>query len=227
MKLALLLSFAAAAFAQEISGMGAGILQQAAAARMAAAQHDQAAALDHIQLARTLADKILLAHPSPATVEIDRQAGAASLLNVTTAMQQLDIAQEAVQHQEWSAAATALNAIPAAVLQTKVDTNEPLLRAQANLELARARLLNSQYEDARLPLRNAAAALADFQKLFPGPHAEDAEFMRQQMIECASNLPKDTATAVDRINLMWLAPILKWEKEGGVKHNGVTTAKER
>jgi len=242
--------FAAGAWAQEISGMAVGILGQAAAAQRAVAQHDQAAALDHIRLGKALAAEILQSAGSQGPrvlvevrrdtettttyadvkrhkgemsadrlkkntniAEVDQQV-TASMLDVTGASQQLDAAQDAIQRGEWGRADAALGAIPNSVTQSRVTGDMPLLRAKSNLELARTRILNGKYKDARAPLRAAAQALADFQRQFPGPHAEDADRMRQQMLEYADRIDDHRSDILDRINATWLDPIAKWQQEG-------------
>jgi len=146
--------------------------------------------------------------------EVDRQV-TASMLDVTSAAQRLDSAQDAVQRGDWPSAETALRAIPESVMKTKLDGNMPLLRAQENLELARARMLNDRAKDARGPLRAAAQALADFEQIAPGPHAEDAEYMRQQMLQIADKIDSDRDGALDHINVTWLPVLQKWQAEGG------------
>lgn len=254
--LACLAIFAAGAWAQEISGMAVGILDQAAAAQQAVAQHDQAAALDHIRMAKALSAEIIQSAGSPSSqllvevrrdtettttyadvkhhkgemsadrlkkntnvAEVDQQV-TASMLDVTGASQHLDAAQDAIQRGEWGRADAALGAIPNSVTQSKVTGDMPLLRAKSNLELARTRALNGKYKDARAPLRAAAQALADFDRRFPGPHAEDADRMRRQMLEYADRIDDHRGDILDHINVMWLDPIAKWQQEGGTRQAG-------
>lgn len=148
--------------------------------------------------------------------EVDQQV-TASMLDVTSAAQRLDSAQDAVERTDWSAADTSLRAIPESVMQAKLDGNMPLMRAQENLELARARILNDRSKDARGPLRAAAQALADFERTAPGPHAEDAEYMRQKMLQIADKIDGDRDGLLDNINVTWLPVIQKWQAEGGAK----------
>jgi len=149
--------------------------------------------------------------------QVDQQV-TASMLDVTSAAQRLNNAQDAVQRGDWPGAETALRAIPESVVQTKLDANMPLLRAQENLELARARVLNNRAKDARGPLRAAAQALADFEHISPGPHAEDAQYMREQMLQFADKLDGGDNGILDQINVAWLPSIQKWQVEGGAKH---------
>lgn len=148
--------------------------------------------------------------------EVNQQAPA-SMLDVSSAAQRLDAAQNAMRRGDWTAADLDLRAIPESVIQTKLDGGVPLLRAQQNLELARARILEGRPQDAPGPLRAAAQALADFEQLFPGLHAQDAAYMRQQMLAYADKVSREQGDVLDRIELMWLAPIQKWEREGGAK----------
>lgn len=258
MKGTLAIFFAAAglACAQELGGMAVGILDQANAALAAVAQHDQAAALDHIRQGKALAHEILQVTASdqpPILVETSRnvqttttyvdvkkpkhgdnvmtanrlkknttiagtqQEVTASLLDVTSASSRLDSAEAAVQSGDWAAANDALREIPESVEHTRTDGDVPLLRAQQNLELARARIVENKYKDAAGPLRAAAQALSEYEQSFPGPHGQNAEYMRQQMLQFADSLPDHYNDAMEHINVMWLPPIQKWEHEGGAK----------
>jgi ABC-type amino acid transport substrate-binding protein len=133
-------------------------------------------------------------------------------LNVTTAAARLPAAEAAVERGDWPAADVALAEIQTGVVQTTANDEMPLMRARENLELARARILENKYADAVVPLRAAAQALADFQKMYPGPRAEQAEFMRQQIAQYAGMVRHDHSDAADRIK-SWLDPINQWYQE--------------
>lgn len=104
-------------------------------------------------------------------------------------------------------AAGALGAQPA----ERVD-GTPLWRARLALEMARARVVENRYTDASASLRDAATALADFARDFPGPHAETAAFIRQKMEAYAPNLAGNPTDALDRIDL-WRQPVERWYGE--------------
>jgi len=146
--------------------------------------------------------------------EVEQQ-GTASMLDVSSAGRHLDNALSAVQNGNWDLASSELAAIPQSVIQTRIDGDVPLLRAQQNLELARARILEGHPHDAAGPLRAAAQALTDFSRLFPGPHTVDAGYMQQQMLASAENVA--SGDTVDRINVLWLPEVIRWQKEGGAK----------
>ncbi len=133
-------------------------------------------------------------------------------LDVTTAADRLQAARAALDRADWTAADTALAAIPNAVLRTVVVGNMPLMSARENLTLARNRVLDGQYKDAAAPLRAAAQALADFEKIAPGPRAQDAEYARQKIETCASNIEKDHSDTAGQIE-DWLEQVTAWEQE--------------
>ena len=137
----------------------------------------------------------------------------ASMLDVTSAQQHLANAQNDIQLGNWMAAQTELGAIPQSVIETKVDGDVPLLRAQQNLELARSRILDGKAKAAAGPLRAAADALGEFDQLFPGPHVQASQYMQQEIRLSAENVARNDT--LNRINVMWLPSIRKWEKEGG------------
>lgn len=156
---------------------------------------------------------------------VDRQT-TAYLLNVNSASQHLDAAQSALDRNDLDSASVALRAVPYDVVQTDLPSDEPLMRAQANLELARSRVLDGDSKAARVPLQAAAQALADYQRLYPGPNGEDAEYMRQEMLAYVPKLGQSETDTVDRINIMWLDKIQKWEKRGGLMHHLDTNVKK-
>ena len=85
----------------------------------------------------------------------------------------------------------------------------PLLKVRQNLQLAKARVLEDKYKEAAAPLRAAAEGLAQYQLLFPGPRAETAEAMRQEMETYARNIARDHVRAADKID-DWLQPVQQW-----------------
>jgi len=85
----------------------------------------------------------------------------------------------------------------------------PLLRAKLALEMARARVLEDRYADASAALRDASRSLIDYIKDSPGPHAETADFIRQEIDVLAPRLPRNHEDTIDRIDL-WRRPIDQW-----------------
>jgi hypothetical protein len=85
----------------------------------------------------------------------------------------------------------------------------PLWRAKLALEMARARVLENRYADASASLRDASKALADYEKASPGPHAETARFIRGELDSYASQIVRNHADALDRIDL-WRQPVDQW-----------------
>jgi hypothetical protein len=133
-------------------------------------------------------------------------------LDVNSAAARLQAAQTALEHQDWVTASSELDAIPAGLIRTNVEGNMPLLGAQQNLRLARMRVLEQKFKDARAPLRAAAQDLADYEKLSPGPRAQDAEYLRGQIEAYSRTIAHDHAAAANQIDA-WLAPIEKWNGE--------------
>jgi len=135
-----------------------------------------------------------------------------AMLDVTSSAERLRSAQAAVQQQDWTTADTALTAIPNSIIRKHVEGDMPLMKVRENLNLARARVLEGKYNDAKAPLRAAAQALADYEKLSPGPHSERAASMRQAMEEFANHVPHNQDEATTKIDL-WLDPVNSWYNE--------------
>jgi hypothetical protein len=98
------------------------------------------------------------------------------------------------------------------VVTETVNQDMPLLRAKENLTLARERVLAGKYKAARMPLKSAAEALANYQKLSPGPHANEAGDLRLQMDAYADRVGRDHSDALDRIR-DWSGKVDAWQKE--------------
>jgi hypothetical protein len=135
-----------------------------------------------------------------------------SKLDVTSAAMRLQAAQNAIGREDWVTADSQLAAIPASVIRTNVEGNLPLLEARQNLRLARMRVQEEKFKDARLPLLAAARDLADYEKLSPGPRAQEAESLRQQIDAYSRTVRHDHTNAVNQIDA-WLSPIDKWNGE--------------
>jgi len=88
----------------------------------------------------------------------------------------------------------------------------PLWRAKLALETARARVLENRYDAASGALRDTAHALADYEKLSPGPHAETARFIRQEIESYGPQIARRHEDALDRIDL-WRGPIDEWYRD--------------
>jgi len=100
-------------------------------------------------------------------------------------------------------------AMGGAVAQTQKVDGTPLWRAKLALEMARARVLEDRFADASASLRDASKALADYEKDSPGPHAETARFIRQEIEAYAPRIVRNHEDALDRIDL-WRQPIDQW-----------------
>ena len=133
-------------------------------------------------------------------------------LDVNRAAAHLDSAQDAVMRDDWMAADSELAAIPNGVIRSTVQGNMPLLEARQNLRLARMRVMEDKYKDAKAPLEAAALNLRDFEELSPGPHAQDAEYLRQKIEAYARIVSHRPADALNQIDA-WLDPIDHWYQE--------------
>ena len=85
----------------------------------------------------------------------------------------------------------------------------PLLRAKLSLEMARSRALEDRYAEVSSALRDASKALRDYENLSPGPHAETAAYIRQEIDSFARRASRDREDTVDRIQ-MWLGVVNQW-----------------
>jgi hypothetical protein len=130
-------------------------------------------------------------------------------LDVASAADRLETARIALERQDWGAADNALSAISKSLIRTRTDEDMPLLKVRQNLQLAKARVLEEKYKDAAAPLRAAAEGLAQFEQMFPGPRADTAETMRQDIETYARNIAREHARAADQID-GWLQPVEQW-----------------
>jgi hypothetical protein len=137
-------------------------------------------------------------------------------LNLDSADNNLQAAQAALANGDWAAAKGALNAVQESVVRKHTEGDLPLLKASDNLELARSRILNSQYQQATAPLRAAAQALSDYERLSPGPQVNDVAYMRERIEELAKAPGRQHGEMVAFID-DWLNTIRHWEKKGGVE----------
>ena len=80
---------------------------------------------------------------------------------------------------------------------------------EAALETARSRALEDRYTEVSSALRDASKALRDYENLSPGPHAETAAFIRQEIDSFARRASRDRDDTVDRIE-MWLGVVNQW-----------------
>ena len=143
--------------------------------------------------------------------------GTVAQLDVTGTAERLGAARAALERQDWNAADQLLLQIQEGVIRTRVDGNVPLLQAQLNLELARARILEDKPRDAVAPMRAAAVALADFGKSAPGPDAQDADSIRQKILDQTERVAHDPSETVDWIN-SWLATVERLERKTTPHH---------
>ena len=135
-------------------------------------------------------------------------------LDVNSADGHLDAAQQAVEGQDWVAADSELGAISASIIRTSVEGTMPLLEARQNLELARMRVLEGKFKDARVPLEVAAQDLAKYEQRVSAGRLQDVASVREQIQNYASNIAhnhENAATSIDS----WLDSVNKWNNEAG------------
>jgi len=160
----------------------------------------------HPKASDTSADRLMKHNTNVSAAEQDTTT---AKLNVDTAAERLEKADALISVGDWEGADTALSAVLAAVERERASTDMPLLRARQNLMLARSRVMEQKYSDAKLPLREAADALSEFEALFPGPRAETAKTMRADIIAYARDIGHHHDDALDKINA-WLDPVNQW-----------------
>lgn len=129
-------------------------------------------------------------------------------LDLTTAQDNLDAAYTAIQHEDWVAADTDLAAVSNLVHTNTIRYSDALLQAHQNLEIARAHVANENYKAAVMPMRQAEAALSNFELRDRGPLAQQAEDMRQDIEAMASHIR--TSGDVFHID-NWIRTLEKWQ----------------
>jgi hypothetical protein len=129
-------------------------------------------------------------------------------LNVNTAAERLRAAQADVERGDWTAADTDLANAGALVRVDSAEREMPLPRVERNLMLARTRLAEGKSSAAAAPLREAAQALSDFAKQNPGPAAQQAEGMRQNVEAVASHHHDASIPQIDE----WVRTVQSWQK---------------
>ncbi len=204
--------------------MAAGVLEQTRQARASVAALDRDSAIRHVEQALMLARGIQESAPAGAgpllvpfysereTVrtyrpahgkrdsslrQVEREVTDLSL-DVTTARSRLESARAALNTGDLKQADADLASVEKAVVRrTSVAENVPLVQVRDNLTLARARLLNGKYNDAKPPLRAAAQALTGV-----GDTPEISR-MRDEITSLADHVKSERANAVPRID-RWL-----------------------
>jgi len=143
--------------------------------------------------------------------EVDGEV-ATSNLNVTAVAEKLPAVESALQRDDWATADTVLAGIANSVVTTQAEGDMPLLKVRQNLQLARARVLDAKYKDAVVPLRAAAEGLHAFAEQAPGPNAERAESMRQEILDYAAHIGRDPSDAQVKIDY-WMGPVDEWYRK--------------
>ncbi|PWT85554.1 MAG: hypothetical protein C5B56_13880 [Proteobacteria bacterium] len=139
--------------------------------------------------------------------EVEQQTVAESL-NVTASAEHLRAAQTALEQTDWTAAENHLAGVSTLVRSNTKD-EVPLLEAQRNLSLARARLVEQKESAAVAPLRAAERALSDFEKQNSGPRSQQAAEMRVNIEAMAAHIHHDASVAkLDD----WLHTLDLWQK---------------
>jgi hypothetical protein len=134
-------------------------------------------------------------------------------IDVGLASNELNAAETALNNGNLQAADASLAAVQAAVThQTSVQTDMPLLRVREDLRLARYRVLDGKYKDAEAPLTSAGQALAEYARINPGPHADEARAMQRDIEAYASNITHDHSDAAARID-GWMDTANTWFHE--------------
>lgn len=131
-------------------------------------------------------------------------------LDVTAALDLLTAARTALDGGDYAAAQAALGRVERQAITIQSGTRHlPLLSALENLDLARARVAEGKYKDARMPLKSAAQALADYQRTKGSPRAESAGIMRTEMDAYADRIGRDHSDAA-RLIENWYDTVRNW-----------------
>jgi hypothetical protein len=215
------------------------VLQHTDIARQAIAHRDRQAALDHVAQALSVAGKINSTYVPIAsefdavstTVPAKRQGSAdrlkhnasisevsgtytATILNVSSARNQLMATQAALEKGDLEAADLDLVAVQSDVVTKSFSGDLPLVRAKQNLELALTRVKDGNYKDAILPLKSASRALDKYAHQNPAPPPADlASRYSLDMDAYAERIAKDHADAADRI-AGWRDKVTDWFYSG-------------
>lgn len=124
-------------------------------------------------------------------------------LDVDAARVRLEAALSALKDREHEAADDLLAAVQTSVRLTRVEIDLPLERARTNLMLARDRLDEGRLEDARLALRVAIDALADYEAAAQASRAEEAAALRGEMAELENTIQSDARQAREKLDAWW------------------------
>ena len=121
-------------------------------------------------------------------------------LDISAAGDRLQAAQAALESGDFGAADAALAAIESGVSVTQTTGDMPLHMALQNLELAKARVQEGKYRDAVLPLKSAAQAVGDYERLFPDRKNPDMDAAREAMLGYSANITHEHDGAIGRID---------------------------
>jgi len=137
-----------------------------------------------------------------------------TMLNVSSARNHLLAAQTALNAGDVNAAGTDLAAVDGDVVTNTYNGDMPLAQAKDNLAIALARVRDTKYKDAILPLKSASRALDRFAHQAPAPHhAQRAEKLSLDMNAFAERIEKDHEDAPGRITA-WLDEVTGWFNSG-------------
>ena len=86
----------------------------------------------------------------------------------------------------------------------------PLLSARLSLQLAKSPILEQRNAEAATALRSVAQALADYERLSPGPRDGEAEYIRGQLLDYAARPNWNESEMLDRIDYLRFSPVNDW-----------------
>jgi hypothetical protein len=130
-------------------------------------------------------------------------------LDITAAGERLHAAQASLEAGDFSAADAALGAVEKSVSVTQTTGDMPLRMVKQNLELAKARVQDGKYREAELPLKSAAQAIGDYERLFPDRRTADMESARQAMLGYSAKIAHEHDDAAGRIDA-WMDMLRQW-----------------
>jgi hypothetical protein len=219
-----------------VTELANGIVNQSKQARQAVAAGDRTTALSDIDSAISMADTIT-STAAPSVVPLYREVETTTLyapvkpkhdhfkketsvrevtgeessasLDVPAARGNLQAARSALLNDDFTAAGASLDAIQASVVAVNGTHDVPLLMARQNLELARERVLEGKYKDAKMPLMSAAEAIQQYREESHGPQAKQGKYLAHSIQEYAEHIKHHHDDALTRIQ-DWSAEVNNW-----------------
>lgn len=125
-------------------------------------------------------------------------------IDLQSARQHLQAAQNALNNGNWDQAKQALQAVDDSLVVESIASDMPLLRAREDLVLARDNEKAGHYRQAQAQVRAASRALDDFERNSgTTAHKQEIERLRSEMNNDAQNMDTNRSDANSRIESWW------------------------